>query len=95
MRDIVRNNPCILCGELVVECVEEHPCAYDAIPDQSNCDFSAYKNYRIIGGILLNKRRITPLRNSTVLDTNPVVCDACLTDTKINTLVSWVLSVLK
>ena len=86
-----RVNECMLCTKKVTETVEQHLLDSDCIPDQSNCDFSDYKNYQIRNGILLRPlRRTEHLESSNVMWKVPVVCSTCMTRKKVHTLVEFI-----
>lgn len=86
-----RKNECMLCTKIVTETVEEHLADLGSIPDQSNCDFSEYMNYRISNGtLLLPLRRGEGLTSSTTKLQLPVVCSTCVTGRKVRTLVNFI-----
>lgn|SRR3990167_1803062 len=85
-----RVSECILCTKLVTESIEQHIDADMEIPDQNNCDFSEYKNYKVIGGVVLLKK-IPDIRGFGYDKPVPVVCRKCLTGRKVQALVDYIL----
>lgn len=74
---------CVVCdkGE-IIERITEHTISEYEVPDISNCDFSNYDNYRVIGGkLLLNRPNIEWKSEHRKRDQKrPLggVCDMCL-----------------
>ena len=60
------------------------------VPDQSNCDFSSYKDYSVSGGVLLSSEQFVPLRSHSMRAKIPVVCDYCMREPKVKTLVDLI-----
>ena len=82
-----REHGCLLCTSgRVTEKVDEHLLDPACVPDQGNCDFSEYKNYRVIGGKII-AHPFDALRSHTVGFKYPAVCDGCLRGKKVSALV--------
>lgn len=94
---LTRSTPCFLCqaagyniSNKVVETIEEHIMDASYVPDQGNCDFSRYSNYRCVGGIIIKNREF--LSRSTAHIHPDVVCSSCLQEPRISALVSYTLT---